>query len=519
MPKRARKTRSKPPRRPERIRPGRRAALRERRQARDPPAARRHRLHLRRHGRQAHHRPQGARADPEPRHSAGLHRRLDLPVAQRPHPGHRPGRPRPEAVPLPPAVAGGAGRDQVRPDARVQRGAARRSAKRVEQDLARPGLPREKVLATVVRLLECTGIRVGNDEYARANRSFGLTTLQDRHVEISGSKLRFEFRGKSGKVHASRSATGGSPGSWRGARRCRARPVPVRGRRGRPPVGRLGRRERLSAGDHGGGVHRQGLPHLGGDDAGGRRRWRSSAPRMAEREAKAAILQAIDQVAERLNNTRAVCRKYYVHPAVLETYEAGTLHEALARKRRRPPRRRRPGSRPRSRPWSGSSGRSNRRSPNIRGPGIPHHCHCRHHRTSPAAAVTVTVPRIAAWRAVDGAVVGKVPARVKVRFEGPLALLPEVTSSSNVTLCTVPPAAQIQVTVAAVLDPERRGREEVVSDRHLIVLPAPVPGPVAPVVTPAGQSGDSTRRQDRTSHQPWHLLRKTVQTVIPTIVP
>ena len=57
------------------------------------------------------------------------------------------------------------------------------------------------MLATVVRLLECTGIRVGNDEYARANRSFGLTTLQDHHVEISGSKLRFQFRGKSGKIH------------------------------------------------------------------------------------------------------------------------------------------------------------------------------------------------------------------------------------------------------------------------------------------------------------------------------
>ncbi len=72
---------------------------------------------------------------------------------------------------------------------------------RLERDLSLPGLPREKVLATVVRLLECTCIRVGNDEYAKSNRSFGLTTLQDRHVEISGSNLRFEFRGKSGKMH------------------------------------------------------------------------------------------------------------------------------------------------------------------------------------------------------------------------------------------------------------------------------------------------------------------------------
>ncbi len=72
---------------------------------------------------------------------------------------------------------------------------------RVSKDMAKPGLSREKVIATVVSLLECTGIRVGNDEYARANRSFGLTTLRDHHVEISGSKLRFQFRGKSGKVH------------------------------------------------------------------------------------------------------------------------------------------------------------------------------------------------------------------------------------------------------------------------------------------------------------------------------
>src|SRR5437762_5432459 len=72
---------------------------------------------------------------------------------------------------------------------------------RVRHDLKRRGLPREKVLATIVRLLERTFIRVGNPEYARANKSFGLTTMQDRHVEVKGSKLRFRFRGKSGRVH------------------------------------------------------------------------------------------------------------------------------------------------------------------------------------------------------------------------------------------------------------------------------------------------------------------------------
>src|SRR5216117_1159886 len=72
---------------------------------------------------------------------------------------------------------------------------------RVRADLARSGLPREKVLATVVRLLETTLIRVGNEEYAKSNHSFGLTTLKDRHARINGSRIRFEFEGKSGIEH------------------------------------------------------------------------------------------------------------------------------------------------------------------------------------------------------------------------------------------------------------------------------------------------------------------------------
>src|SRR5262249_34553439 len=72
---------------------------------------------------------------------------------------------------------------------------------RTDHDLALPGLPREKVLATVARLLETTLIRVGNAEYAKSNKSFGLTTMRDRHVEISGANVRFHFRGKSGKQH------------------------------------------------------------------------------------------------------------------------------------------------------------------------------------------------------------------------------------------------------------------------------------------------------------------------------
>src|SRR5258705_3932952 len=76
-----------------------------------------------------------------------------------------------------------------------------RLRRRVDADLARRGLPREKVLAAVVRLLELTLIRVGNDEYARLNRSFGLTTLRDRHANVHGARVRFRFRGKAGQIH------------------------------------------------------------------------------------------------------------------------------------------------------------------------------------------------------------------------------------------------------------------------------------------------------------------------------
>ena len=76
-----------------------------------------------------------------------------------------------------------------------------RIRERVEEDLAQRGLAREKVLAIIVRLLETTFIRVGNEEYARSNKSFGLTTMRDRHVKIDGAKIHFRFRGKSGKDH------------------------------------------------------------------------------------------------------------------------------------------------------------------------------------------------------------------------------------------------------------------------------------------------------------------------------
>jgi DNA topoisomerase-1 len=200
---------------------------------------------------------------------------------------------------------------------------------RVEKDLARPGLPKEKVLATVVQLLECTAIRVGNDEYARSNRSFGLTTLRDHHVEISGSTIHFEFRGKSGKVHS-------VDLSDRRLARIVARCQAVPGAELFQYVDEEGRRESIGSGDV-----NDYLREITGEDFTAKdfRTWAGTLQAVAaleridppgsEREAKSVIVQAIDQVAERLNNTRAVCRKYYVHPVVLESYAAGTLQERL----------------------------------------------------------------------------------------------------------------------------------------------------------------------------------------------
>jgi DNA topoisomerase I len=204
-----------------------------------------------------------------------------------------------------------------------------RIRQRVERDLNRQGLPREKVLATVVRLLECTCIRVGNDEYAKANRSYGLTTLQDRHVEVSGSSLRFEFRGKSGKTHTV------SLNDRRLARivyRCQALP----GEDLFQYVDDDGVRQTIGSGDV-----NEYIREISGQEFTAKdfRTWAGTLLAVAalteagtwstQRQAKGNVLRAIDRVAEQLNNTRAVCRKYYVHPAVFETYLSGTMVAAL----------------------------------------------------------------------------------------------------------------------------------------------------------------------------------------------
>jgi DNA topoisomerase-1 len=200
---------------------------------------------------------------------------------------------------------------------------------RIDKDLALSGLPREKVLATVVRLLECTCIRVGNDEYAKANRSYGLTTLQDKHVEISGSTLRFEFKGKSGKMHKVNLS---DRRLAKIVHRCQALP-------GEDLFQYLdddGVRQTIGSGDV-----NDYIKEISGQEFTAKdfRTWAGTLLAVealteigawsSQRHAKSNVLKAIDRVAEQLNNTRAVCRKYYVHPAVFEHYLAGSMTEAL----------------------------------------------------------------------------------------------------------------------------------------------------------------------------------------------
>jgi DNA topoisomerase-1 len=200
---------------------------------------------------------------------------------------------------------------------------------RAETDLARPGLPREKVLGAVVRLLETTLIRVGNEEYARQNHSFGLTTLRDRHVAVDGATLRFHFRGKAGKehvvdLHHRRLA--------RVVQRCRDIP----GHELFQYVDDAGARHSIGSAD----VNAY-LREISGQDFTAKdfRTWAGTvlaawalnefAAFDSETQAKRNVVQAIERVAERLGNTPAICRRCYVHPAVLDAYLDGSLIAAL----------------------------------------------------------------------------------------------------------------------------------------------------------------------------------------------
>lgn len=213
-----------------------------------------------------------------------------------------------------------------------------RIRKTVREHMSERGLGRKKVLATVVHLLETTLVRVGNREYARDNHSYGLTTLQDRHVTFAGSEVRFKFRGKTGK-------------EWR---------LKVSDRR----VGRIirscqelpgqhlfqyedaeGEVCQISSADVNDYLREVGEAEITAKDF---RTWAGTvlaAMALAEFErfdsettAKRNIRSAIEMVASRLGNTTTICRKCYVHPEVLNSYLDGTLVKTLKQKIRKVPR-------------------------------------------------------------------------------------------------------------------------------------------------------------------------------------
>jgi DNA topoisomerase-1 len=201
--------------------------------------------------------------------------------------------------------------------------------KRVRADLTLPGLPREKVLATVVRLLETTCMRIGNVEYAKENESFGLTTLHDRHAKFGNGTVRFRFRGKSGlehevEIHDSRLA--------KIVKQCQDLPgyelFQYVADDGKPCV--------VDSSD----VNSY-LREITGQDFTAKdfRTWAGTVecalaledigPFASDTEGKKNVVAAIKTAAKRLGNRPATCRNYYVHPAVLDSYMDGTLLPAM----------------------------------------------------------------------------------------------------------------------------------------------------------------------------------------------
>lgn len=200
---------------------------------------------------------------------------------------------------------------------------------KVDEDLGRPGLAREKVLATIVRLLEITLIRVGNEEYARQNGSFGLTTMRTRHVDVSGSTLTFHFRGKSGKEHEI---------SVRDRRLARvvARCHDLPGQELFQYVDDAGARCTVESSDV-----NEYLKSVAGADFTAKdfRTWAGTVLAAkalhelsafdSQAAAKRNVVAAVKEVAERLGNTATVCKKCYVHPQIFDAYLDGELVRTL----------------------------------------------------------------------------------------------------------------------------------------------------------------------------------------------
>jgi DNA topoisomerase-1 len=195
--------------------------------------------------------------------------------------------------------------------------------RQVSADLRKPPLTREWVLATVVRLLDRTVLRIGNEEYARANGSYGLTTLRNRHVRVAGGRLSFRFRAKSGVVQ---DFDVHDPDLARAVRRCQELPGQLLfqylDHRGKPrTIGSADVNDYVRA-IAGSGVSAKEFRTWAATLAAaqGLARLRN-APTNAARQRE--IVRVVDSVAKQLGNTRAVCRSCYIHPAILQAYQNG----------------------------------------------------------------------------------------------------------------------------------------------------------------------------------------------------
>ncbi|HVL56802.1 MAG TPA: DNA topoisomerase IB [Burkholderiaceae bacterium] len=210
---------------------------------------------------------------------------------------------------------------------------------RIEDDLALPGMPREKVVATVVQLLDTTLIRIGNSEYARSNGSYGLCTLREKHVQVRGSTIRFRFRGKSGiehdiEVHDPRIA--------RIVRQC----IDLPGQELFQCVDDDGENRLIGSADINEYLHETAGGEFTAKDF---RTWGASVYALeclrqlrwqTAAESKKIVVATVAEVARRLRNTPAICRRCYIHPAIIESYQSGDLFSlppARPRKGLRPP--------------------------------------------------------------------------------------------------------------------------------------------------------------------------------------
>jgi DNA topoisomerase-1 len=202
--------------------------------------------------------------------------------------------------------------------------------KQVEQDLQLSGLPRRKVLATVIRLLETTCIRVGNEEYVKENHSYGLTTLRNKHVEIDGHRLRFHFRGKSGQTHDIELTDRKLAGI---VRKCQCLPGAELFHYVEPDGSIISKVCSEDVNEY--------LREVTGQEFTAKdfRTWvgtgqallqlESLGPCSSEAQVKKNVVEAVKAVAGRLGNKPSTCRKYYMHPAVLDSYSDGSLFQKM----------------------------------------------------------------------------------------------------------------------------------------------------------------------------------------------